>query len=423
MRTPGWGGTDRRGTGVRQMIRVSVNDLEPGMVLAAPIPHPQLSDMALLEAGKELAPDMIPQLRRHHVRSVWIRHPGFADLDGMADSAAWAARQKLYYHVHSSFKGILTRTKGAFEQQEYRAIVSELILGLVVDKGRAPSAERIIDEPEEMFAHSENVAYLSLVIGLHLRDYIIAERKYVKQVDALDLTNLGVGGVLHDLGKLGLHRKMRRAHIFEEPDDVDAYRSHPGKGYKALRGRVEATAAAIVLHHHQRFDGEGFPKPKRRHKECIPGPIEGRRIHIFTRIVAVANAIDALISASRRRNRPAIAALAALRSPALEGRFDPVVVDAALRCFPPFVPGSCVTLSDDRPAVVVAANPKDPCRPRVRLMNPDAPFDDPAGKDVDLAEPDAPFIAREGGRAVSKYLYGLPEPSQPGVAEAAEVSA
>ncbi|MCP4248964.1 MAG: hypothetical protein GY778_18125 [bacterium] len=52
----------------------------------------------------------------------------------------------------------------------------------------------------KLFAHYANVAYLSLVIGMRINDYIVAQRRHVSQADAADLTKLGIGAMLHDLG-------------------------------------------------------------------------------------------------------------------------------------------------------------------------------------------------------------------------------
>ena len=69
-------------------------------------------------------------------------------------------------------------------------------------------------------------------------------------------------------------------------DESDpAWREHPALGYRLVRGKVSATAASTVLHHHQHYDGSGFAGadfPVMRNK----------RIHIFARIVTVAEQFD-----------------------------------------------------------------------------------------------------------------------------------
>lgn len=394
------------------MIRVAAEDLEPGMVLAAPIPHPGSSQLYLLNAGYRLEREAIAQFPRYGIRYAWIRHPGFDFLDDRLGTALPEARVRLYHNVKSSFTGIANRTAGAFDLAEYRLAVAETIEELIANRHNAVWAERLMDGPDELFAHSANVAYLSLVIGLHLKGYIREQRKYVSTEEADDLTNLGIGAMLHDLGKLGLDSGLWGRHVFEKFEHYDTYRSHAELGYNALRGRIEATAAGIVLHHHQRFDGQGFPPPKRTHRERHPDPIARGRIHIFCRIVAVANVLDAMISLCHRHNRPTVAALATMQSPFSEGMFDPVVLRAALNCFPPFPLGTRVTLSDGRAAIVIDLNRRLPCQPRVQILKPDGESDKGECEQVDLAETGAPRIAFDGGRPVDRYMYTLTDDAE-----------
>jgi HD-GYP domain-containing protein (c-di-GMP phosphodiesterase class II) len=395
-------------TGEDRMIRVLADELTPGMVLAAPIPHPRIPRVALLKAGYRLIPRVIRQLPRYGVRYVWIRHPGFEFLDERLNQAVPECRVQLFHQIKKSFTGIANHTASSFDLNEYRAVISDLILHLVAEKANAAWADRLLGDREELFSHSANVAYLSVVLGIGLRKYIAAERRYQNRIETEDLTNLGIGAMLHDIGKLGLPSAMHGVHECEPIDDLDTYRQHPERGYQALHGRIEATAATVVLHHHQRFSGSGFPAPTSPHAERKLSPIDGHRIHVFSRIVAVTNAIDSLISICHRDNKPTIAALATIHSPALRSRFDPVILLTALRCIPPFAVGACVTLSDGRRAVVIDLNRDRPCQPTVQVLLDSATVEAPAGETVDLAATSDLSIAADGGRPVQNYLYTLP---------------
>jgi HD-GYP domain-containing protein (c-di-GMP phosphodiesterase class II) len=389
------------------MIRVPVNRLGAGMVLAAPIHHPNAGDLCLLKTNYVLEPYTITRLRELGVSYVWIRHAGFDFLDAQIGDAIPQSREGVYHAVKESFTGIARRTAGAFELREYQRVVSNMILALMANKENAVFADRLWNDQSELFAHCSNVAYLSLVIGMRIRDYVTAERHYVSERDGRDLTNLGIGAMLHDLGKLGMDEEWHTVHRLDEAANCDEYREHARKGYEAIRERVEPTAARILLHHHQHFDGNGFPKVKHMNRQRHPRALRGHEIHIFSRIVAVANILDALIGASGARRLPLAAALAALRKPALHGVFDPVVLDAAYRVVPPFPLSALVELSDGRTAVVVDLHEEAPCQPTVRPVNPNRPSVDCQAEDIDLRHPDAPRIVAEGGRPTKGYLYTL----------------
>lgn len=392
------------------MIRVSVHSLEPGMVLATSIPHPSQSGCALLTADYVLDATTIAKLPQYNIKGVWIKHPGFDFLDAQIDSGVPESRVRLYHHIKTSFAAMSEKTASAFDLRFYRQLVLQLIQELVRNKDHAVWADRILDEEEEeLLGHSSNVAYLAMILGMNLRNYISHERKYVNRRLAQDLTNLGVGAMLHDIGKLEQTPELRRTHLLAPHEDEEGYRQHPVRGYEMLRGRLESTASGILLHHHQRFDGKGFPEPVATDLERHPEPLRGHRIHVFSRIVAVANVLDGMMALCESRRQPRVAALAAFQAADVRRMFDPVVYAAAIRSIPPFPVGTCLRLSDGRDAVVIDLNARRPCQPLVQILKRNASIDDPKGETVDLAAEGSPTITHEGGQAVAQYLYTPPE--------------
>lgn len=387
------------------MVRLPVNALEPGMVLAAPIPHPEAPGRILLNAGFCFDARTLRGLQRFPVHTVWIQHPGFDFLDDRLNDAIPRSRFRLYESVKQSFGGLAGQTTPAFDLGEYRAVVSDLICSLVANKDHAVFAERLFCGEGELFGHCANVAYLSLLVGMRLRTYIGSQRKYVAGAQAEDLTNLGLGAMFHDIGKLTLGHNHQAAHVIDPAAEDPDYQTHPEKGYRRLKDRLEATATAAILHHHQRFDGGGFPAPKKRFREREVQPLAEDRIHIFARVVAVANVLDALITACQRRKEPVVAALAAIQKEPFTGMFDPMILRAVLQCIPPFPLTTCVGLSDGRDAVVVDLNASEPCRPKVRVLTLGADPSAPAGEEIDLALPGAPTIVSESGRPVAEFVH------------------
>ena len=116
------------------------------------------------------------------------------------------------------------------------------------------------------------------------------------------------------------------------------------------------------------------------------------------------------MSRCKKRQRPLIAALAVIQTPAFEGMFEPLVLDAALRVIPPFPVGTCVELSDRRQAVVTDLNEAKPCQPQVGLLHTNPNGNGESYEELDLSGPDAPSIVRIGDQVVSpEAFYTLPE--------------
>lgn len=132
------------------------------------------------------------------------------------------------------------------------------------------------------------------------------------------------GAFLHDIGKIGIPDEILMKKGPLTLDEWRAVRLHPQIGYDLLRDQPSLeTASLIVLEHHERYDGTGYPHGKK-----------GPDICMGARIFAVADTYDA-IRASRpyAPSTPAEQALAEIVSH--RGTlFDPDVVDAFAKCHP-----------------------------------------------------------------------------------------
>jgi putative nucleotidyltransferase with HDIG domain len=129
-----------------------------------------------------------------------------------------------------------------------------------------------------------------------------------------------VGGPLHDVGKLAVSEEILRKRGPLDPDEVIEIRKHPVTGAKMLGGiRSLRVGMDCVLHHHERWDGDGYPYG-----------LAGAAIPIEARIVSVADAFDAMISDRPYRSAmPREAALAEVDRCA-GSQFDPQVAGALL---------------------------------------------------------------------------------------------
>ncbi|MEV4500435.1 HD-GYP domain-containing protein [Streptomyces klenkii] len=154
--------------------------------------------------------------------------------------------------------------------------------------------------------HSERVGRASVLIGRELG--MAGER----------LEALRFAGILHDVGKLGVPTRLLRKDGPLTPEERRVIELHPEYGHEMVRGiGFLDEARAAILHHHERLDGSGYPYGLR-----------GHQIPFFARVVAVADAFDAMTSTrSYSRARPVAAALAELHRCA-GSQFDPRMVAA-----------------------------------------------------------------------------------------------
>jgi HD-GYP domain-containing protein (c-di-GMP phosphodiesterase class II) len=131
---------------------------------------------------------------------------------------------------------------------------------------------------------------------------------------------LRFGAPLHDIGKISIRRDVLRKSGPLTAAELDEIRLHPRAGAElVLPIRSAREALPYVLFHHERWDGSGYP-----------AGLRGRSIPVEARLLAVADAFDAMTS-PRPYGRPLDAELALIEIAACSGsQFDPTVAEAFL---------------------------------------------------------------------------------------------
>jgi len=184
---------------------------------------------------------------------------------------------------------------------------------------------------ELAYYHSVNVCLLSLSLGRFLG------------LDREQLRHLGLGAILHDIGRVvvdeaALHNMGRLSN-----EDWAEVRLHPQEGALAIMaatGPGQEVAALVALEHHVRMDGGGYPD------------LDGRRPHLFSRMVAVADSYDAITSYRPYRSaRTPHETLQVL----LEGAgtaHDPDILRLFIEMMGVYPPGSLLRLEDGEVVMV-----------------------------------------------------------------------
>lgn len=381
------------------MLRVPISQAEPGMTLAMPVFHPEHLTTVLLKANAEIERRTITRLREMGVPEIWIRYPSLDMISRFVSPAVMSARASVASQVSTAFEQAGKGVHARMDFGAYKRAMGSLMQKLVLDPDSAVFISEIVDAGRPAVRHGANVGYISMLMGLRLGFYLLRERKRLPAMLAKDTTNLGVAAMLHDIGMARLPRPvLDRWHATGDESDPE-WRAHTEIGFELVRGNIEPSAAASVLHHHQRFDGSGFPT--RRDLSGQIEPVAGSSIHIFARIIAAADTYDRLVHPDQRPGAenaasvPPVRALSTMLSEPMRSRIDPVVLRALLSVCPAYAPGSIVRLSSGMRAVVADWSPLDPCRPVVQELTHFE--DDQPGEPIDLrTEPNLSIIEHDG---------------------------
>ena len=202
--------------------------------------------------------------------------------------------------------------------------------------------------PQEHDAcHSFNTSVLSMRFGQHLG------------VNRSDLMSLGVGSMLHDLGKSRIPPLMLVKPKKLSDDELAVVRKHAADGHAALlaSGQVNTAVLDIVRCHHERSDGRGYPMG-----------LEGDSVPELARIAALADAYDSLTGGyGYRQPVTPVDALHLLNTDAVD-EYGQELVQEFIRCFGTYPVGSLLQLNSGALAMVVGFNSAARLKPLVLLI-------------------------------------------------------
>lgn len=392
------------------MLRVQMSQAKPGMVLAQPVFHPRsAAETVLLRAEVELRENTIERLTDLKIPEIWIQYPGMEMVGEFISPKIMASRARVAGDVSKAF---IAASKGAHAKldfQQYKSSMSKLLTNLIDDPKSAVFIGELVDSGAPAVRHGANVGFLSLLLGMRLGFYLMRERKYVPSRFAKDVTNLGVAGMLHDIGMMRLDEQVvKHWNTYHDATDPQ-WQAHAKLGYESVRGALRPSAASAVLHHHQHFNGSGFP-PKEREGQDPRGLI-GSEIHIFSRIICAADLFDRLSHKASTigedpgdgLSKPAVMTLKKMMGKPYGDWIDPIVFKALLAVCPAYPPGTMVRLSNGVKGVVTDWDPADPCRPQVHEISH---FEDERfGSVYNLSEDHSITIAECDGINVSEHNF------------------
>lgn len=345
-------------------LLVPTLELEPGMKLAEPMMY---NGRVMLQGGRCLtAADVEVLGRRFPKLSLRIGDPVLDSLIEFEDDAPdrlvaadvqeQVARRMT--EVHERFRG--RAVLGGVQVGALQRTVRSLMDFLRENPVSAALVSTCMDHETYLAEHAGNVFYLSMLLGFRMLDYVIQERKRQTRVRnlrsdlAMDLVPLGLGAILMDLGLLSLQPVLKSDGPLTEGES-QALWQHPTAGADMLPDSISALTRMLVRTHHENIRATGYPGQKGRD-----------RVHVFARIVRIADAYDAATSMNVYHDaRSPARVLWEMTLGPYRAFYDPRLIRAFVTLIQPFPIGTKLRLSDGRYAAVVRYNRKNPFDPVV----------------------------------------------------------
>jgi HD-GYP domain-containing protein (c-di-GMP phosphodiesterase class II) len=330
-----------------------------GMILGQDIQTGRPHEAPLLRAGVRLSRPYINRLAAMGVHTIWVDDAlsdGILPLPPLPPEARRAAETD----VSRSFQrtaSALASGQAAMPTEEIDAI-TDVVRRIARSLSEAPEATLALNDLATADAythrHSVQVAVLGLLIARrHWYRHGWSDWAGRRRFDGIEgrLTKLGVGLIVHDIGKLAVPPEILQKPGRLTDREMAQIRRHPKAGVDLLApGRPSPLVVATVRDHHERLDGSGYPEGR-----------DASRIHDFARICAIADVYDAM--SSERPYKPAEpphVAVNLIAGQARAGVLDPLIAESFLRVCPPFPLGTEVVLGDGGRSVVSDIDPEDP---------------------------------------------------------------
>ena len=322
------------------MKKVSVAELQPGMKLVKDV---YLQDgRLLLLSGFIIKPRYIRKLELFEIPYVFISDTERVPIEEIGE-------ERVYAEAFNTIKTVLTAVRDGKELNisAVKDTVNDIVHKVMNNETVFIQLTGIRDIDNYTFLHSVDVCIYSVITGKNMG------------FNKDELTDLGIGAVLHDVGKckVPLEILMKPGRLTDE--EFNIMKLHTIYGHEIICNTIglNKRVASIACQHHEKWDGTGYPLG-----------LANYQIDRLARIVTAADIYDALTAnrVYRKRNLPHEAAEYIVGNSSI--LFDPEIASAFIKNIAIYPEGTIVLLNTGEIGSVIEANKNMSIRPKVMVI-------------------------------------------------------
>lgn len=321
------------------MIRKSIDEIQDGDVLSKPITT--WDYQIILQSGAILKKEYVEKLRSLDVVEVWVK-----EQDEHTEEIG-ILKEEIEKAVKEKVQDILERHTyhNNQELQQLKTETDYIITNILEESEVVEKVYDIRQRSKDLYEHSVSICTFSVLTALKLN--LSIEKVH----------DIGVGCLLHDIGLRYINIDVvTRGEEDLNEGELAEYKKHPVYGYSNLKDEswISELSKEIVLCHHERLDGSGFPLKK-------------TQLPLECWIVNVCDVFDEMICGITRKQKKVYEAVEYLKS--FKGiLFDREVVDTLLQFIAVYPTGSKVMTNEGEEGIVVAQNKDFQDRPVLRIL-------------------------------------------------------
>lgn len=314
-------------------------DLEENEILSKPVVT--WDNRIILPEGVALRPEYIQMLKELGIKKVYVRDPEVED-EGIVilkteieRSAKEKVKDVLERHTYHNNK----------ELQELSKTADNIIETILKEEQIVEKVFDIKERSADIYEHSISICSMSILTAIKMG------------LDKGKAHDIGVACLLHDIGLRYMTIDIiNRDEKDFNPQELAEYKKHPIYGYTSVQNEkwISETSKNIILSHHERINGSGFP-------------LKARELPIECKIVNVCDAFDEMICGIGQKKAKVYEAIEYLKA-FKNIKFDDKIVDVFLGFVAVYPVGTRVITNEGETAIVTAQNKEFPSRPIIRII-------------------------------------------------------
>ncbi len=302
------------------------------------------SDSTLMTAGTVVKKEYVKRLKALNIEYIYVE-----DEIGQGVNLTGSLELQLQDQCQEAVRNILLKYsyQNESELEEIKLVAEEIIRDIMQEPGVIYNLSSIRDRSDSTYSHSINVCAMSVILAFKLK----LSRSKIKDI--------AVGCLLHDIGftSIPLDYYGMTLEAFSEKE-LKEIKKHIIYGYTAVEKMewLSPVSKDIILSHHERMDGSGYPFH-----------IKEDRIKIGSRIAAVCDEFDSRVYGNLTKRMKVHDAIDYIVSQA-GVLFDFRVVKAFVDSVAAYPTGTLVITNQDETGIVLRQNAQCPTRPVIRII-------------------------------------------------------
>lgn len=337
---------------------IPIDELKADEILAVNVVNGKMQ--TLVSQGAKLTTSLINRIKKYGVSSVYIEDEKYTDLccGTISDTIEPILRNHSINKIKTSIEKFEDKLNNQKKKLKYgdtgnelystvKTISGDLIHEILSAKNTRVVMQDIKSLTDYHHQHSVNVAVLSLIVGVEMG------------LSTKDLEDLAYGALLIDCGCQWLDKDLLISSNKYEKSEFNTVKEHVIKGYSHISDNTtfNAHVKSIIMHHHERVDGTGYPNE-----------LTAAEIHPLAKIVMIADVYDALTSDRPYRKAHSQNEAVEYIMAHADSKFDFEIAHLFARKVIPYPIGTYVELSNSQKGIVTENNPSHPMRPILRTF-------------------------------------------------------